>query len=234
MLSVRNIIVDALSRATLANRKQGAPADLVEDAYKRFCGILRDYSDNNFITAYRGEVDFLGNAEKLEIGGVDIPADKISKINSLFYKNGEGAIDWMPMSFVALEQFYDARNNDFTYSWQPKGANLFTLYLKPRFVKQNRTLKLIFNQDIKIGLDEDVNLPNVYTELLIRAVAYAMAVDRPRASDTKRNELKEELRKLEKQIEANNADNRILLRENDNVGCFTYETLLSGLFLYGR
>ena len=72
MVSVRNIIVEALSRATLANRKQGAQPSLVEDAYIRFCGILREYSDNNFITAYRGEVEFDGSTEQIEINGADI------------------------------------------------------------------------------------------------------------------------------------------------------------------
>ena len=70
MVSVRNIIVEALSRATLANRKQGAQPSLVEDAYIRFCGILREYSDNNFITAYRGEVEFDGSAAwRPRVGG---------------------------------------------------------------------------------------------------------------------------------------------------------------------
>ena len=41
MASVREICIEALSRATLANRKQGAQGSLLEDVYKRLSGILR-------------------------------------------------------------------------------------------------------------------------------------------------------------------------------------------------
>lgn len=232
MSSVREIIVEALCRATLANRRQGARGDLVEDAYERFCGILREYSANNLITAFRGEVELDGNAERIKIGGADgIVADGITEINSAFCK-AENTIDWMPMNFVSVESFYDGTLPDWTYSWQPCGQNEFYLYLKPRFVYQNRKVKLIYNIQISLGLDDAVNLPIAYVELLTRALAYKMAVDKPRASDTKRNELLGELNKLESQLKANNADNRILTRE---VGMRNFDmgVLKSGSFIFG-
>jgi hypothetical protein len=232
MSSVREIIVEALCRATLANRRQGARGDLVEDAYERFCGILREYSANNLITAFRGEVELDGNAERIKIGGADgIVADGITEINSAFCK-AENTIDWMPMNFVSVESFYDGTLPDWTYSWQPCGQNEFYLYLKPRFVYQNRKVKLIYNIQISLGLDDAVNLPIAYVELLTRALAYKMAVDKPRASDTKRNELLGELNKLEAQLKANNADNRILTRE---VGMRNFDmgVLKSGSFIFG-
>lgn len=232
MSSVREIIVEALCRATLANRRQGARGDLVEDAYERFCGILREYSGNNLITAFRGEVELDGNAERIKIGGADgIVADGITEINSAFCK-AENTIDWMPMNFVSVESFYDGTLPDWTYSWQPCGQNEFYLYLKPRFVYQNRKVKLIYNIQISLGLDDAVNLPIAYVELLTRALAYKMAVDKPRASDTKRNELLGELNKLESQLKANNADNRILTRE---VGMRNFDmgVLKSGSFIFG-
>ena len=232
MSSVREIIVEALCRATLANRRQGARGDLVEDAYERFCGILREYSSNNLITAFRGEVELDGNAERIKIGGADgIVADGITEINSAFCK-AENTIDWMPMNFVSVESFYDGTLPDWTYSWQPCGQNEFYLYLKPRFVYQNRKVKLIYNIQISLGLDDAVNLPIAYVELLTRALAYKMSVDKPRASDTKRNELLGELNKLETQLKANNADNRILTRE---VGMRNFDmgVLKSGSFIFG-
>lgn len=232
MSSVREIIVEALCRATLANRRQGARGELVEDAYERFCGILREYSANNLITAFRGEVELDGNAERIKIGGADgIVADGITEINSAFCK-AENTIDWMPMNFVSVESFYDGTLPDWTYSWQPCGQNEFYLYLKPRFVYQNRKVKLIYNIQISLGLDDAVNLPIAYVELLTRALAYKMAVDKPRASDTKRNELLGELNKLEAQLKANNADNRILTRE---VGMRNFDmgVLKSGSFIFG-
>lgn len=232
MSSVREIIVEALCRATLANRRQGARGDLVEDAYERFCGILREYSANSLITAFRGEVELDGNAERIKIGGADgIVADGITEINSAFCK-AENTIDWMPMNFVSVESFYDGTLPDWTYSWQPCGQNEFYLYLKPRFVYQNRKVKLIYNIQISLGLDDAVNLPIAYVELLTRALAYKMAVDKPRASDTKRNELLGELNKLEAQLKANNADNRILTRD---VGMRNFDmgVLKSGSFIFG-
>lgn len=233
MSSVREIIKEALIRATLANRRQGARGDLVEDAYERFCGILREYSGNNLITAFRGEVELDGNAERIKIGGADgIVADGITKINSAFCK-AENTIDWMPMKFVSVESFYDGTLPDWSYSWQPCGENEFYLYLKPRFVTQNRRVKLIYNIEISLGLDDSVNLPISYVELLTRALAYKMAVDKPRASDTKRNELLGELNKLEEQLKANNSDNRILTREV-GIRNFDMGVLKSGSFIFGN
>ena len=234
MVSVRNIITEALERANLANRKQGANAEITEASFLRLCGILREYSDNNLITAYRGEAEFIGNAEQIEIGGVDIPCNgNITEVNSVFYKS-ENSIDWYPMKFVPLESFYDCANNDYCYSWQPKGENLFTLYLKPRFAKQNRVIKLVYDEDIKLGLDDDISLPRVYVELLTRALAYKMSVDRPRASDTKRMELKAELEKLEEQVKANNADNRMIVRPSNGRNYFNLSSMMSGSFIFGR
>ena len=231
--SVRDIIVEALCRATLANRRQGARGDLVEDAYSRFCGILREYSDNNLITAFRGEVELDGNAERITIGGADgIVADGITRINSAFCK-AENTIDWIPMNFVSVESFYDGTLPDWTYSYQPKGENEFILYLKPRFVTQNRRVKLVYNIEMNLGLDDNVNLPTAYVELLTRALAYKMSVDKPRASDTKRNELLGELNKLETQLQANNSDNRILTR-SCGVRSFDMGVLKSGSFIFGN
>lgn len=232
MVSVRNIIVEALTRATLANRKHGAQPSLVEDAYIRFCGILREYSDNNLITAFRGEVEFDGNAEQIEINGTDIPAAGITDIKAAFYR-ADNSPDYYPLNFVSLETFYDCGLSDYTYSFQPTAENKFRLYLKPRFAALNRRVKLIYNIKIKLGLDDAVNLPIVYTELLTRALAYKMAVDKPRATPDKRNELRLEMEKLEGQLKANNADNRILLRTpKDRV--FNMETMNSGSFIFGR
>lgn len=234
MVSVRNIIVEALDRANLANRKQGAPADLMEASYQRFCGILREYSDNNLITAYRGEVDFTCETEQVELGGVELPCNgNITQVNSLFYK-AEGAIDWNPMKFVALESFYDGANSDYCYSWQPVGQNKFKLYFKPRFAIQHRIVKVVYDEDIKFGLDDDIALPRVYTELLTRAVAYKMSVDRPRTSDTKRLSLEKELTELESQIKANNADNRMLTRPSNAGRVFNMSSMISGDFIFGR
>jgi hypothetical protein len=122
---------------------------------------------------------------------------------------------------------------DWSYSWQPCGENEFYLYLKPRFVTQNRRVKLIYNIEISLGLDDSVNLPISYVELLTRALAYKMAVDKPRASDTKRNELLGELNKLEEQLKANNSDNRILTREV-GIRNFDMGVLKSGSFIFGN
>lgn len=234
MSSVRNVITEACERANLCNRKQGASAELTEASYLRFCGILREYSDNNYITAYRGEASFNGDSEQIIVGGTDIPCNgNITRINSLFYR-ADNALDWNEMRFVNLDSFYDAGNNDYCFSWQPKGANLFTLYLKPRFVAQHRQLKLVYNEDMKLGLDDDISLPNVYVELLTRALAYKMSVDRPRASDVKRANLKQELKELEEQIKANSADNKILLRPSTKGVVFNQSAIMSGSFIFGR
>ena len=68
-------------------------------------------------------------------------------------------------------------------------------------------------------------------ELLTRALAYKMSVDKPRASDTKRNELLE-LNKLDTTA-ANNSDNRILTR-SCGVRSFDMGVLKSGSFIFGN
>lgn len=232
MASVREICIEALSRATLANRKQGAQGSLLEDAYKRLSGILQEYSDNNLITAYRGAVEFPGTAVELDINGVDIQAEGITRINACYYKE-RGGLEYFPMNFISYENFFDGSLSDYTYSTQPIGENKFRLYLKPRFVNQGRLVRIIYNKEIKLTLDDNVNLPPVYVELLTRALAYAMAVDKPRANPDKKNSLKQELDDLKTQVMANNADNRILTRQNTG-GASYMQQLNAGSFIFGR
>ena len=62
MITVRSIIVEALNRSNLVSRRQSAPADMVESAYRLLKGIAGKYSNDNllqFLGRQRGFALFL-------------------------------------------------------------------------------------------------------------------------------------------------------------------------------
>lgn len=56
MFTVRDVITEALARANLVNRRQEAPGQMVESAFKLLKGIASDYSKHNLLQFLRREV----------------------------------------------------------------------------------------------------------------------------------------------------------------------------------
>ena len=231
MVRYRDIITEACNRSNVVPRKRDIPADVFTTASNLLKGILQDYSNRKYITAYRNEVDFVPQSESFLVGegpDVIVEANKLQNPEKVLYKLSEN--DWVPLTFVALERFYDANNGPFVVSWQPTGANQYKLYFKPVFLSGNRTCKMIYTLEMEYDDNDIVNLPVPYIELLTRALAYALSVQYPRTDQNKQINLKNSLDDIEKMLMAANSSNRIITRDSGYNGSLL-SNFLGGAFI---
>lgn len=232
MTKFRDIITEACNRSKVVPRKRDIPPDIFTSASITLKGILQDYSNRKYITAYRDEVDFVPSQESFLVGeGPDVlvHVDKLQTPEDILYKLNDN--QWIPLDFVALERFYSAGNTTFTVSWQPTGANQYKVYFKPVFLSSARMCKMIYTKEMVYNDNDTVNLPAPYVELLTRALAYAMAVQYPRTDPTHRADLKTDMETLEKMLIASNSSNRIITRDS-GIGGSLLGNFIGGTFIY--
>lgn len=232
-VSCRDIITEAAARANLCPHKKNLPDDMFVAGLQLFNGLLQEFSNKDYITAYQNEVDFNLNSENVIVGeGTDaaVTAPKIQLPKKVLYKYA-GQVDWVPMEFIAYENFYSSSYSDYIVSWQPIGPNLYKLYFKSRFVGQNPQIKLIYNVEMTYADNDTVSLPTPYVELLTRALAYKYSVKFPRVDQNKQLSLKAEQDELENSLRATNASMRIITRGGNGYGGSLQGYLRSGGFI---
>lgn len=213
-VTVRDLLIEAASRANINPRKKELPEDLFVSGLQLFDGVLQDLSTKDFIDAYQNEVDFNPQSTIVYVGEKTddhVDAPKIQLPKRVLYRY-TGQIDWTPMEFIAYNNFYSSAYSDYIVSWRPEGPNLYKLFFKPRFLTTNPICKLIYNVEMKYTDDEVISLPTPYIELLTRAVAYKYALKYPRAGQEKLMGLKNDYEELERSLEANNASMKIITR----------------------
>ena len=235
MSSVRDIIVEASSRANICPRKRALPDDLFVSSMQLFDGVMQEFSSNDYVTAYQSEADFSPAAESVLVGegpDADVQAKALQLPKKVLYRY-EGQVDWIPMDFVAYDSFYSAAYTDYVVSWQPTGKNQYKLYFKPRFVGTHPQCKVIYNLEMSYKDNDEVSLPTPYLELITRSLAYKMAVKWPRVDEAKKNALLKEFNDLEANLRANNASNRIITRGGHGGGSMRGD-FLSGAFVANR
>lgn len=212
--TVRDIIIEAASRANVCPRKKELPEDQFVSCLKLFNGVMEEYSNKNFIDAYKNEVDFSPIQQSVYVGmgdDADVTANDIQLPKKVLYRYS-GQVDWIPMEFIAYENFYSCAYSDFVVSWQPVSKNLFKLYFKPRFLQNAPIVKLIYNLEMKYNDDEQVMLPTPYIELITRELAYKISVKYPRLDPSKQDKLQAEAKDLENSLRGTNASMNILTR----------------------
>jgi len=233
MSKFRDVIVEACNRSKVVPRKRDVPADVFTTASNLLKGILQDYSNRKFITAYRNEVNFTPIQESFLVGeGPDVIVEvpKLQTPEAILYKLSDN--DWVPLRFVAFEDFYNAGNGVYTVSWQPTGPNQYKVYFKPTFLSGNRTCKLIYTNEMVYDDNDTINLPTPYVELLTRALACALCDSYPRTDQTHVQNLNIQLEKLENSLIAANSSNRIMTRDVGGKGSLLSD-FLAGNFIYG-
>lgn len=219
--SVKNILIESLNRSNLVPRKRVAPADMLESAYRLFKGICQKYNFSNFISFARNDIEIIPTDDKIELA-----VDNVNSISTIVYKHG---IDYCELRFVSYEQFFQ-ETDDYVYTWKYTIDNTIDIYLKPKFVAQNKTIKVIFNSELSYNLDDELHIPQVYEELFVCALAYKLSVVYPRTDSTQTQILKNELDEIEKIVKQNISSNKIITRDvckQSNLSSF-----ISGSFLF--
>ena len=90
---------------------------------------------------------------------------------------------------------------------------------------------LSYNRGIDFDIDSDLRIPDAFSEMLIAGLAYSLAVEFPRADESKKLSLKSEFDKMVNNVKTPNADARQVRRDIDYIGGMTAQDVLAGRML---
>lgn len=245
MITVRSIIVEALDRANLCSRRQSAPADMTETAYRFLRGIASKYSNDNllqFIVAEcggdltkrefcLGETDPSAPGEYEEL---DIPAPKIQKVNRMYWrrKDSSGIGTYVELLYVSPDDFDAYPDGTGVYTCQP--LNDLQVILRTKLLPDPGTeFKVMYNKKWDFDLDTDLRIPEQYEELFITALTHKLALARPRLSTEQVRLLKEELDSMESNVKTSSRAVKYLSRRVPVNGISRTAFLNGTMFLGG-
>lgn len=210
MITTRALIVEALNRANIVSRRQSAPADITETAYRLLKGIAAKYSNDNLLQFLVAEcsTDLIKN--EFVIGDIDdsaideylpldVSAKNVQKVNKLYWRNKSDIGSYIELSYASPNDFDAYPNGAGVYTFQP--INDLQILLKTKLLPDVGTeLKVIYNKKWNIGLDDELRIPEQYVELFIIALTHKLAMTFPRLSNEQVTLLKNELTEMEKNI----------------------------------
>lgn len=210
MITTRALIVEALNRANIVSRRQSAPADITESAYRLLKGIAAKYSNDNLLQFLVSECgtdltknDFvIGDIDDSAIDAylpLDVSAKNVQKVNKVYWRSKGDLGSYIELSYASPNDFDAYPNGAGVYTFQP--INDLQILLKTKLLPDAGTeLKVIYNKKWNIGLDDDLRIPEQYVELFIVALTHKLAMTFPRLSSEQVNLLKQELTEMEKNI----------------------------------
>lgn len=234
--TVRDIIVEALSRTNICSRRQSAPANIIEDAFRLLRGITAQYGNDNVLSFTMGEQDVKNPKERVTIGPNetdDIQNGNVTRINGVFYRfSNEPSVQWNELKFVGVSDFYNSLYTGGVWSCKAESDTAWTVYLRPELVALHPTIKVLWNEGFKYDLNTELFIPNHYVELFTVALCCQLATTYPRISDNQLNNLKAERERLENNIQAPNRAVKYVSNANGAVGGFLgMSEMLSGSFI---
>lgn len=228
MITVRSIIVEALQRSNLVSRRQSAPADMVETAFRLLKGIASKYSNDNLLQFVVAEVDRVLDKREFVIGGsdgsdeylpVDIDAKDIQKINKVYWRPRveNGMSSYVELDYAAPDSFDSYPAGTAVYTAQP--INDLQIVLKTKLVADTNTeIRISYNRKWNFGLDSEMRIPDQYGELFIVSLTHKLALTFPRLSTEQVNLLKTELAEMENNVKVSSRAIKFVGRRNAVAG----------------
>jgi hypothetical protein len=162
----------------------------------------------------------------------------VSKINTLtMIKMNEQNIPWTyELNFMPYDKFERCGPSDPVFTFVGKAEGEWIIQVKPMAVKQiGFKLKLNYNRALDFDIDDDLMVPDNYTELLITALTHKLALQFPRLDDAQMQRLENDLRVMVDNVRTPKADVRQVLRNMDyhGRGTMTQWELESGNWIFG-
>lgn len=239
MITVRSILKEALSRANLVSRRQSAPADLEESAFRLFKGIAAKYSNDNLLQFLIAEVEHPLDKKEFIMGEsdgsdyykpVDIEAVDVQRINKVYWRASSGNADdrynFIDLQFASPVDFDTYPVGSAVYTAQPINDLQFVIKTKLP-VNNNLTLKINYNRKWNVTLDTELRVPEQYEELFIASLTHALAVAFPRLNNEQVALLKSQLDEIENNVKVSTRATKYLSRE-PRTRAYTYADFLSG------
>lgn len=211
MITVRALITEALSRSNLVSRRQSASADMVESAFRLLKGIASKYSNDNLLTFLTAQATHVLDKREFVIGEfedvpleyltLDIECPRIQKVNKVYWRSTDttGLGNYVELKFASPDDFDSYPDGCAVYTAQP--INDLQIILKTKLVADSRIeLKIMYNRKWKLDLDDELRIPEQFTELFTVALTHALALAFPRLSTEQVNLLKNELKEMEDNV----------------------------------
>lgn len=239
MITVRSILKEALSRANLVSRRQSAPADMEESAFRLFKGIAAKYSNDNLLQFLVSDVEHPLDKEEFVMGEtdgtdnyreVDIFAKDVQRINKVYWRASAGNADdrynFIELLYASPTDFDSYPVGSAVYTAQPIN-DLQTVIKTKMVVTDNLTLKINYNKKWNVSLDTELRVPEQYEELFIASLTHALAVAFPRLNNEQVALLKNQLDEIEKNVKTSTRAIKYISRSPTKMAC-TYADFLSG------
>jgi len=115
-ITVRDLIVNALDESKLCNRNQPAPANLFVSAYTLLQKRLAQYSNTNYLSFARNEVEFVNDSEKTIMGETVIKEDAPEEVE-IQDKYEDRHYSSKLVYFRDIEKFYRASGSAHGVVW---------------------------------------------------------------------------------------------------------------------
>lgn len=239
MIKVRDILNEALCRANLVSRRQSAPADMMESAFRLFKGIAAKYSNDNLLQFLVADVEHELNKDEFVMGetdgtdnyrDVDIFAKDVQRINKAYWRASSGSpedrYNFIELLYASPSDFDGYPVGSAVYTAQPIN-DLQTVIKTKMVITNNLTLKINYNRKWNITLDTELRVPEQYEELFIASLTHALAVAFPRLNNEQVALLKNQLDEIEKNVKTSTRATKYISRSPGNMAC-TYADFLSG------
>lgn len=243
MITVRSIIVEALNRSNLVSRRQSAPADMVESAYRLLKGIAGKYSNDNLLQFLVQDVETTLDKSEYVLGDVDpetpeayeevtLSAPNIQQINKVYWRSKQPSdtASYIELSFASPSDFDAYPVGSGVYTWQ--AINDRQIVLKLKLLPDVRTeIKVNYNHKWTFDLDTELRIPEQYEELFIVALTHKLALTFPRLSTEQVQLIKSELDDIKSNIMKATRAVKYLRRKNNMVGVNHVAFINGSMFL---
>lgn len=245
MVTVRSIIVEALNRSNLVSRRQSAPADMTETAFRLLRGIAAKYSNDNLLQFLVAECSHVLDKREFVVGtvdpdapeeylDVDMDAPLIQKVNRMYWRTTD------PIGLGSYVELSYASPSDF--DMYPEGSSVYTaqavndrqVVVKTKLLADSRTeIKISYNRKWDIGLDDELRIPEQYAELFTVALTHKLALTFPRLSTEQVKLLKDELDEMVKNVQTSTRAMKYVSRKPSIPGVNRAAFINGSMFLPG-
>lgn len=147
---------------------------------------------------------------------------------------------WAKLRYVPLHQFFTDIDYEI-YCDQPIGLGKIKLYLPYQMIGTylsgdnviGRQIKMVYNANMKFGLDDYLDLPELHLELLTVAVEVALLSHDGDANPQVLQLAQQELKDIEDNIKSTTISNRVIQRDDPDIR-ESLDSLITGSFLRRR
>lgn len=139
----------------------------------------------------------------------------VEAINSIYLQPPEQRLaDPYKLDYVNHTDFDRYCKSSRVYTWMQRGQGEWIIRLKPIPASMNWNLKLNYNRGIEFDEDKPLFIPDIYTDLLIKATAHQLALEYPRLDDAQMQRLENDVRVTLEGLKSQRSESRAVLRSD--------------------